>query len=85
MSNYLLLFILLGSTNAAPQPDAAPNPEPDADAYGDNYGAPVISSNTSPVIDSGVGGGRLVTAKIHIDVRDNKHLINILVIFIYFN
>merc|ERR1712226_1552793 len=57
MSNYLLLFILLGSTNAAPQPDAAPDPEPDADAYGDNYGAPVISSNTSPVIDSGVGGG----------------------------
>ena len=46
MSNYLILLIFLGSTNAAPQPDAAPDAKPDADANMNNYGAPVISSNS---------------------------------------
>ena len=76
MSNCLLLFILLGSTNAAPQPDASPDPGPDADAqYGDNYGAPVISSypsHTSPVMPS--PGGRLVTAEFLIYVKYNNSL-----------
>ena len=44
-----MLFVLLGSTNGAPQPDAAPDAspdaEPDADPNMNNYGAPVISSN----------------------------------------
>ena len=40
-----MLFVLIGSTNAAPQPDAAPDAEPDADPNMNNYGAPVISSN----------------------------------------
>ena len=41
MTNYFLLAVLLGSTNAKPQPDAAPDAEPNMN----NYGAPVISSN----------------------------------------
>jgi len=49
MSKYLMLFALIGSTNAAPQPDAAPDAspdaKPDADPNMNNYGAPVISSN----------------------------------------
>ena len=41
MTKYFLLIVLLGSTNAKPQPDAAPDAEPNMN----NYGAPVISSN----------------------------------------
>ena len=41
MTNYFLLVVLLGSTYAKPQPDAAPDAEPNMN----NYGAPVISSN----------------------------------------
>ena len=45
-----MLLVLLGSTYAAPQPDAAPDAspdaKPDADPNMNNYGAPVISSNS---------------------------------------
>ena len=44
MSKYLILFVLLGSTNAAPQPDASPDAEPGVEPNMNNYGASVVSS-----------------------------------------